>query len=103
MEKVTLDFGVDEDFISQEDLARLVEEFGGLPNGFAFYKDYKSGLLKPHAGTTVAYYGGVICGQTKESKGFYKRAAELFTYDRLAVYTIPENEDDLEAVATSFH
>ena len=51
--------------------------------------DLRNGTLKFYEGTFVAYWKGILCGQSVNGEALLKRASDYYGSSNLAIFKVP--------------
>ena len=65
----------------------------GQDNVNFFEMDLRNGRLKKYTGSYVAYWKGVLCGQSRERDHLYNVVVSVHGRSNLAVFPVPENAE----------
>ncbi len=72
-----------------EVLKKLNAQGSNLTNLPAFESDLKEGRLDAYRGTFVAYFGGVLCGQSADLRGLRELALGELEKEKLSIFRVP--------------
>ena len=84
--------------LSHAALSRYNERGNEKSNIPYFKEDLENGKLDSVRGHYVVYWKGILCGYSQEGETLFIRAGEYFGNSNLAVFRVPQKNENLEAV-----
>jgi hypothetical protein len=67
----------------------------GSNNDFFFRKDFENHLLDKYKGTSVLYWKGIMCGQSKDGRKLWQKASSYYGQSNLTVFLVPQSLEEL--------